>query len=111
MRSSFYFYAMQNVLITGGSGLIGRALSSMLQSKGYKVSWLSHYQHPRSEYSCFAWDIDNAYIDEKAFENVDFIVHLAGAGIADKGGQKLKKRSSLTVVWHQQNYYFHIFKN
>ena len=83
---------MQNVLLTGGSGLIGRALSSMLQSKGYKVSWLSRHQHPRSEYSCFAWDIDNAYIDEKAFENVDFIVHLAGAGIADKRWIKTQKK-------------------
>lgn len=84
---------MQKVLITGGTGLIGRMLSSILLSKGYRILWLSRKQHEKSEYPCFFWDIDSAYIDEKVFENLDYIIHLAGAGIADKKWSETRKKT------------------
>lgn len=83
---------MEKVLITGGTGLIGRRLSEMLTSKGYEVRWLSRNKNSNSEYPSFVWDINNGTIDERAFEDLDYIVHLAGAGIADKKWSDQRKK-------------------
>jgi uncharacterized protein (TIGR01777 family) len=83
---------MKTVLITGGTGLIGKRLSFLLQSKGYEVRLLSRDENPDAQYKTFVWDIHKRYIDEKAFENLDCIVHLAGAGIADKKWSEARKK-------------------
>lgn len=83
---------MKKVLITGGTGLIGRRLSPLLQSQGYEVRWLSRSENPESPYPSFVWDIPKGFIDEKAFEDLDYIVHLAGAGIADKKWSDQRKK-------------------
>ena len=83
---------MEKVLITGGTGLIGTRLSEMLTSKGYEVRWLSRNENSNSKYPSFVWDINNGTIDEKAFEDLDYIVHLAGAGIADKKWSDQRKK-------------------
>jgi uncharacterized protein (TIGR01777 family) len=72
---------MTNILITGGTGLVGQLLANKLSAKNYTVRILT--RTPKNENE-FAWDIAKNYIDEKAFLNVDYIIHLAGAGIADK---------------------------
>ncbi|MEQ6124705.1 TIGR01777 family oxidoreductase [Pseudotenacibaculum sp. MALMAid0570] len=82
---------MQKVLITGGTGLIGKHLCVFLKTKGYEVRLLSRNQNLNSEYETFIWNIDKQIIDEKAFENLDYIIHLAGAGIADKRWSKKRK--------------------
>lgn len=72
---------MTNILITGGTGLVGQLLANKLSAKNYTVRILTRTPKKENE---FAWDIPKNYIDEKAFLNVDYIIHLAGAGIADK---------------------------
>ena len=72
----------KSVLITGGSGLIGSYLSSLLLSKGYRVSFLSRKNRPDSRIPVFRWDPENNYIDPEALDT-DFIVHLAGANIGE----------------------------
>lgn len=72
---------MENVLITGGTGLIGSALTALLEKEGYNVRILS--RNPRTK-NQFKWNLKDQYIDDKAFENLHHIIHLAGAGIADK---------------------------
>ena len=72
---------MVTVLITGGTGMVGQLLNEKLSSKGFLVRVLT--RHPKKENE-YAWDITSNYIDEKAFQNLDYIIHLAGAGIADK---------------------------
>jgi len=81
-----------NILITGGSGLVGNALTETLLHKGHIVSWLSRTENLSKPVKQYRWDIEQNYIDEKAFENVDTIVHLAGAGIADKRWTASRKR-------------------
>lgn len=83
---------MEAVLITGGTGLIGKHLSFLLESKGYEVRLLSRNENSNAKYKTFVWDINKGYIDEKAFENVDYIIHLAGAGIADKKWSEDRKK-------------------
>jgi hypothetical protein len=72
---------MTKILITGGTGLIGKQLQKKLQEKSYEVGILS--RNPKSK-NDFLWNVNEGYIDEKALENTSYIIHLAGAGIADK---------------------------
>ncbi len=72
---------MENVLITGGTGLIGTALTKLLEENGYNVRILSRNPKVKNH---FKWNLKEQHIDEKAFENLHHIIHLAGAGIADK---------------------------
>lgn len=75
---------MQTVLITGGTGLVGSRLSRMLKERGYQVIHLSRKENMDSTFPAYKWNIDNGEIDNRALEQADYIVHLAGAGVADK---------------------------
>ncbi len=83
---------MSTILITGGSGLIGNRLSTLLQMKGHEVRHLSRKENNNSKFATFLWNLTTGSIDEKAFENVDHIIHLAGAGIADKRWSASRKK-------------------
>jgi uncharacterized protein (TIGR01777 family) len=73
---------MQNILITGGSGLVGQRITALLEKKGYQVAWLS--RSAQAGRKSFIWDIEKQEIDPKAVEWADAIIHLAGAGVAEK---------------------------
>ncbi|MES2678291.1 MAG: TIGR01777 family oxidoreductase [Bacteroidota bacterium] len=75
---------MAKILITGGSGLLGKAISDILIKKNHLPVWLSRSGDESGPVKKYKWDLKKQYIDEKAFENTDYILHLAGAGIADK---------------------------
>jgi len=79
---------MQTVLITGGTGLIGHALRSELLEKGYRVIILTRNKskhQPDSTNLLYAeWDVEKMHIETEAIEQADYIIHLAGAGVADK---------------------------
>jgi hypothetical protein len=81
---------METVLITGGTGLIGRALSKTLTGKGYRVIILSRsipepaLSAAGGNLSYARWDIKNQQIDIEAIQAADYIIHLAGAGVMDK---------------------------
>jgi uncharacterized protein (TIGR01777 family) len=81
-----------HILITGASGLIGPKLIRNLLEKGHQVSVLSRNPHKIKGVKVFEWDIDNQTIDNKAFNGVDTIIHLAGAGIAEKRWNKARKQ-------------------
>ncbi|MDO6801049.1 TIGR01777 family oxidoreductase [Wenyingzhuangia sp. 1_MG-2023] len=74
------------VLITGGTGLIGSYLQELLLAKNMEVIVLSRSAKvSNTKGLLFAkWDIDNKVLDEETICSADCIVHLAGAGIADK---------------------------
>lgn len=72
---------MIKVLITGGTGLIGKQLQSIFKENNIEVVVLTRSPKNKNE---FKWNINEKYVDEKAFENITHIIHLAGAGIADK---------------------------
>jgi hypothetical protein len=81
---------MASILVTGGTGLIGKHLCDLLLKKGHKVFILSRNSSNKS--NIFKWDIENNYIDENAIKNTDYIIHLAGAGIADKRWTAKRKK-------------------
>ena len=79
---------MQTVLITGGSGMVGRHLTKHLIGKGYQVIVLTRKMpsviHPNSNVSFALWNVATKSIDISAIQKADYIVHLAGAGVVDK---------------------------
>jgi uncharacterized protein len=83
---------MKNILIAGGTGLIGTHLSQLLKSKGYAVSHLSRRANPNAEFPTYAWQPEKSTFDKKAFDEADAIINLAGAGIADKLWSKKRKQ-------------------
>ena len=75
----------KNVLITGGTGFIGKHLTRLLIQNGFSVSVFSRsYKQNTADISYFKWDIANHSIDEEAVLKADYIIHLAGEGIADE---------------------------
>ena len=81
---------MAAILITGGTGLIGAALSQFLADKGHEILILSRKKTASGNF--FHWDPDNDFIDPAAIGKADFIIHLAGAGVADKRWSTKRKK-------------------
>ncbi len=72
------------VLITGGSGLIGKVLTQFLKDAGHDVAILTRKVNPKLKVKQYQWDPRVHEIDSEALFNVDCIIHLAGANIAEK---------------------------
>ena len=85
---------MSTILITGGTGLIGKALTTMLLEKGHQLVILS--RSPRkstnSNVTYALWDVKQQTIDAIAISEADYIIHLAGAGVADKRWSEKRKK-------------------
>ena len=81
------------VAITGASGLIGTALSASLRADGHQVRSLVR-RNPRSSDEV-QWDPARRRLDPVALADVDGVVHLAGAGIADKRWTDSRRREVL----------------
>ena len=78
-----------NILITGGTGLIGKSLVPKLQEHNHSVRLLTRKKsNIPSEYY---WSPDEKFIDPNAFENLDVIIHLAGANISQKWSEDYKR--------------------
>lgn len=87
---------MAVVLITGGTGLVGRALVKALLEKGYTCIVLTRGTPSGGGNLRFAnWDPAKGLIEEKALAEADYIIHLAGAGVADKRWTAARKKEIL----------------
>jgi len=65
---------MQNILITGATGLIGTATIAHLKNR-YKLSALN--RRPLTTIPCHRADISDLKAIEPAFKNIDTVIHLA----------------------------------
>ena len=87
---------MATVMISGGTGMIGTALSKALIEKNHKVIVLSRNNSRKKDNvpgaSIALWDIEKQEIDLDALASCDYIVHLAGEGVADKRWTSKRKR-------------------
>jgi uncharacterized protein (TIGR01777 family) len=70
----------QRVAISGASGLIGSALSSHLVARGDDVRHL--VRRDARTGSEISWDPSQRRLDPESLNDVDAVVHLAGAGVA-----------------------------
>jgi uncharacterized protein (TIGR01777 family) len=90
---------MQTILITGGTGLVGKALTQMLVQKNYNVIILSRSLKNKintPEISYALWDVEQQTIDMEAISKADAIIHLAGAGVVDKRWSSVYKKEILS---------------
>ena len=92
---------MTTVLITGGSGLIGRSLCKFLLERNFQVIILTRDKgkllkglKTGSLRYCW-WDPETSQMDPDALLNTQVIVHLAGAGIADHRWTPSRKKEIL----------------
>lgn len=74
--------------------MIGTALANLLLAKGYKIIILSRGKKNKLkdglEYA--TWNIVKGTIDRNAIVKADHIIHLAGAGVADKRWNDKRKK-------------------
>jgi len=80
----------QKILVTGSSGLIGRALVPYLTAQGHEVATLGR-RPDRSDPTAYSWSPDDGEIESGALENVDAVIHLAGANLAAGRWTKARK--------------------
>lgn len=83
---------MKTILITGGSGMVGRKLSNLLIEKGYGVIWLSRERYVKAKIPRYRWDYSKGEIDTESVEQADIILHLAGSNLGDGAWTRLKKQ-------------------
>ena len=82
------------VLITGATGLIGKALVEKFFSAGVKVNFLTTKKskiHSIKGASGFYWSPAKKILDLKCFDGVDSIIHLAGSRISRPWTKSNKK--------------------
>jgi uncharacterized protein len=98
------------ILITGASGLVGSRLTELLVLKGHEVVHLGR-RKKSGTVSSFVWDVERKFIDATALEGVTTIIHLAGAGIADKRWTTPRKKEILESRTHSTRLLFETLKN
>ena len=77
------------ILITGASGLIGKALQKSFAAKGYEMLLAGRAEPKKS--NGIRWTVEDGFSEEDLgrLEGLDAVVHLAGEGIDVDPYQKL----------------------
>jgi uncharacterized protein len=86
---------MAIVMITGGTGLIGSALTKSLVEKGHQVIILTRNSSNKKKtgnLSYSQWDPGKGTYNAHDFASADAIIHLAGANVAEKRWTEERKR-------------------
>ncbi len=78
------------VAVTGASGMIGTALCAYLGTQGFEVRRL--VRRPARDASEIRWDPARGELDPGALAEVEAVIHLAGAGIADRPWTPARKQ-------------------
>ncbi len=90
---------MASFLITGGSGMVGAALTKHLSGQGHTVLILTRdaNRHPSTNpmIQYRFWDPYGEQIDETSIQQADYIIHLAGANVAEKRWTAKRKQEIL----------------
>ncbi|TDO69839.1 hypothetical protein EV143_11313 [Flavobacterium chryseum] len=86
----------KNVLLTGGSGFVGKHLTEVLIAAGFSVSVLSRSDRKNTPLvTYYKWDIKSDFIEEEAVLKADYIIHLAGEGIVESRWTEKRKKAIL----------------
>jgi len=85
------------ILITGANGAVAQKFKSQYGEQ-FEIRFLTRSPKSKEEYK---WDVATRCIDEKAFVDVDHVIHLAGANIAGSrwtASRKIELRESRIVT-------------
>ena len=100
LRKFVFLFAIQilimikTVLIAGGSGFIGKALSIGLKERGYRIYKLSRKKTNRNGY--VHWNPELQEIETIDLSKVNIIVNLLGANIAQKRWSESRKNDLIS---------------
>jgi len=87
---------MPTVLLTGGTGMIGTHLQNFLLENGYSIIVLIRNEKQRKSsdknISYAKWNVEKNEIDKNAIAEADYIIHLAGANVAEKRWTDKRKK-------------------
>lgn len=86
---------MKTIGITGGTGFVGTHLTKLLVSRGYKAVIFTRNGNQASKDANVTYallDASKQQCDTKVLASLDGIVHLAGAGVADKRWSVARKK-------------------
>lgn len=83
------------VAITGGTGLIGSALTALLRTGGHMVRWIT--RRPDITRGDIGWDPDAGTLEPAALAGVDAVVHLAGANVGERWTEAHKE-----AIWRSR---------
>ena len=80
------------ILITGASGMIGTSLTERLPGEGFEVMALARKSGDAAPTAGAWWDPPNGAVHLDGALPLRSVIHLAGAGIADRNWTKERKR-------------------
>jgi uncharacterized protein (TIGR01777 family) len=79
-----------SIVVSGASGMVGRELIPYLTTQGCTVRRL--VRHATRDPAEIAWDVEGGVLDPAALGGTDAVIHLAGAGIADRRWTNARRR-------------------
>jgi NAD dependent epimerase/dehydratase family enzyme len=83
------------VVLTGASGLLGRALVSSLRDDGHEV--LRLVRRPPAAPDEAEWDPKTGHVEPTALPAADAVINLAGPGLGDRPWTPARKRMLLDL--------------
>lgn len=87
---------MATILLTGGTGLIGTRLQKFLLDNGHSIIILERKEgHSKPSFANIKyakWNVKKGEIDNDAISQSDYIIHLAGANVAEKRWTDKRKK-------------------
>lgn len=86
---------MSTIVIAGGTGLLGRHLSQLLSDKGYEVRHLSRKRNLDAKFPAYSWNLNDGSYDKDVFQNIDYVINLAGANLADSRWTPTRKKAMI----------------
>lgn len=88
---------MKNILIAGGTGLVGKVLCQSLRSAGNEVGILTRTPDKhRDGILAFGWDLQKGTVSEEALAFADVLVNLSGEPIA---GKRWTSKQKQAITW------------
>ena len=90
---------MKKIGITGGTGFVGRHLTALLIRNGYEVVVFTTgipKKRKKQHVSYSHWDPEAGVCDIDVIKTLEAVVHLAGAGIADKRWKEKRKKEIIS---------------
>lgn len=90
-------HPIKTIIIAGGSGLIGSAISKLLKEKhNYNIRVLSRQPNKIKDFEAYYWNPAKKEIDLDSLIGADVVINLAGTNIAGKRWTKRQKESIRT---------------
>lgn len=86
---------MATICITGGTGMVGKRLITHLTEAGFDVIILTRNASGKSgsgKIRYAGWNPESQTLDAAAIAESDYIIHLAGAGVAEKRWTEKRKQ-------------------